>query len=48
MLTKVLAAKMVSRQHCHTIIASGHEPDVLLRLAQGEMIGTQLIATAFV
>jgi len=48
MLTKVLAAKMVSRQHCHTIIASGHEPDVLLRLAQGEMIGTQLIATACV
>ena len=48
MLTKVLAAKMVGRQHCHTIIASGHETDVLLRLAHGEMIGTQLVATALV
>jgi len=48
MLTKVLAAKMVARQHCHTIIASGHETNVLLRLAQGEMIGTQLLATALV
>lgn len=48
MLTKVLAAKMVARQHCHTIIASGNENDVLLRLAQGEMIGTQLLATAWV
>jgi glutamate 5-kinase len=48
MLTKVLAAKMVARQHCHTIIASGHETDVLLRLAQGEMIGTQLLARALV
>jgi glutamate 5-kinase len=46
MLTKVLAAKMVARFHAHTIIASGHEPDILLRLAAGEMIGTQLIATA--
>jgi len=48
MLTKVLAAKMVARQHCHTIIASGHETNVLLRLAQGEMIGTQLLARALV
>jgi glutamate 5-kinase len=46
MLTKVLAAKMVARCHTHTIIASGHEPDVLKRLAAGEMIGTQLNATA--
>jgi glutamate 5-kinase len=48
MLTKVLAAKMVARHRSHTIIASGHEQDVLLRLASGEMIGTQLIATALV
>ncbi|HEY5929720.1 MAG TPA: PUA domain-containing protein, partial [Burkholderiales bacterium] len=27
-----------------TIIASGHEPNVLVRLAQGEAIGTQLLA----
>jgi glutamate 5-kinase len=48
MLTKILAAKMVARHQSHTIIASGHETDVLLRLAKGEMIGTQLIATAIV
>jgi glutamate 5-kinase len=48
MLTKVLAAKMVARHHCHTVIASGHEEDVLLRLARGEMVGTQLLATAHV
>lgn len=48
MLTKVLAAKMVIRARAHTIIASGNEPDVLLRLASGEIIGTQLLATAVV
>lgn len=48
MLTKVLAAKMVARHHCHTVIASGHEEDVLLRLARGETVGTQLLATAHV
>ncbi len=45
MLTKVLAAKRAARSGAHTIIASGHEPEVLLRLAAGEAIGTQLIAT---
>jgi glutamate 5-kinase len=44
MLTKVLAAKRAARSGAHTLIASGHEPDVLLRLAQGDAIGTQLIA----
>ena len=44
MLTKVLAAKRAARSGAHTVIASGHEPEVLLRLAQGEAIGTQLIA----
>ncbi len=44
MLTKVLAAKRAARSGAHTIIASGHEPDVLLRLAQGEAIGTHLVA----
>jgi glutamate 5-kinase len=42
MLTKVLAAKLVAGNHTHTVIASGNEPDVLLRLAQGELVGTQL------
>jgi glutamate 5-kinase len=44
MLTKVIAAKRAARSGAHTIIASGHEPDILLRLAQGEHIGTFLIA----
>jgi len=44
MLTKVLAAKRAARSGAHTVIASGREPDVLLRLAAGEMIGTQLTA----
>jgi glutamate 5-kinase len=44
MLTKVLAAKRAARSGANTIIASGHEEDVLLRLAQGEHIGTLLVA----
>ena len=44
MLTKVLAAKRAARSGAHTIIASGREPDVLLRLAAGAAIGTQLVA----
>jgi glutamate 5-kinase len=44
MLTKVLAAKRAARSGAHTVIASGREPEVLLRLAAGAMIGTQLIA----
>ncbi len=44
MLTKVLAAKRAARGGAHTVIASGREPDVLLRLARGERIGTLLRA----
>jgi len=44
MLTKILAAKRAARNGAHTVIASGHEPDVLLRLLQGAPIGTLLIA----
>ncbi len=44
MLTKVLAAKRAATSGAHTIIASGREPQVLLRLAAGEAIGTQLRA----
>lgn len=44
MITKVLAAKRAARSGAHTVIASGRESDVLLRLAQGERIGTQLNA----
>jgi glutamate 5-kinase len=44
MLTKVLAAKRAARSGASTVIAWGREPDVLLRLAAGEAIGTTLIA----
>ena len=44
MLTKVLAARRAARSGAATIIVSGREPDVLIRLAGGEPIGTQLIA----
>jgi glutamate 5-kinase len=46
MLTKILAAKRAARSGAHTAIASGHEHDVLLRLLQGESIGTLLTAPA--
>jgi glutamate 5-kinase len=44
MLTKVLAAKRAARSGAHTVIACGREADVLVRLAAGERIGTQLDA----
>ena len=44
MLTKILAAKRAARSGAHTVIAWGREPDVLLRLCNGEAIGTQLVA----
>jgi len=44
MLTKVLAAKRAARSGAATVIASGREPDVLTRLAAGEVIGTELVA----
>jgi glutamate 5-kinase len=46
MLTKVLAAKRAARSGAHTVIASGHERDVLPRLLQGESIGTLLTAAS--
>ena len=44
MLTKVLAAKRAAGSGASTVIAWGREPDVLLRLAAGEAIGTTLRA----
>jgi glutamate 5-kinase len=44
MLTKVLAAKRAARSGAHTVIAWGREDNALVRLAQGEAIGTQLLA----
>ena len=45
MITKVRAAQRAARSGAHTVIASGHEPDALLRLAHGEELGTLLFAT---
>jgi glutamate 5-kinase len=44
MLTKVQAARRAARSGAHTVIASGREENVLLRLAQGERIGSLLRA----
>ena len=44
MLTKILAAKRAARSGAHTVIASGREPDVMVRLAAGECIGSELRA----
>ena len=45
MQSKVVAAKRAARSGAHTIIASGRETEVLVRLARGESIGTRLLAT---
>ena len=45
MITKVLAAKRAAGSGANTVIAFGREPDVLLRLAAGEAIGTALMAS---
>jgi len=44
MLTKILAAKRAAKSGADTIIASGREPSVLVRLSAGEAIGTHLKA----
>ena len=48
MLTKVLAAKRAARSGALTVIVSGREVDVLLRLAAGEAIGSELMASTAV
>jgi glutamate 5-kinase len=44
MITKVLAAKRAAGSGASTVIAWGRETDCLIRLAQGEIIGTLLLA----
>ncbi len=44
MITKILAAKRAAGSGASTVIAWGREPSVLLRLTQGEAIGTLLVA----
>ncbi len=45
MVTKIQAAQLASRSGVTTVIASGNESDVLLRLLAGESIGTRFEAT---
>ncbi len=44
MITKVIAAKRAARSGAHTVIASGRETDPILRLANGEAVGTLLVS----
>ena len=44
MLTKILAANRAAGSGASTVIAWGREPDALLRLVQGEVVGTVLLA----
>ena len=46
MITKIRAARRAARSGAHTVIASGREPDALLRLTRGESLGTLLAAGA--
>ncbi len=44
MRTKIVAARLAARSATSTIIASGHEPDVLLAIAAGREVGTLVAA----
>ena len=44
MYTKIIAAKRAATSGTHTAIASGREKDVMTRLANGESVGTLLVA----
>jgi glutamate 5-kinase len=44
MITKILAARRAAGSGASTVIAWGREPQVLIRLSQGEAIGTLLVA----
>ena len=43
MATKIQAAEMATRSSTQVVIAAGDEPDVLLRLADGEHLGTRFL-----
>ena len=44
MITKVLAARRAAGSGASTVIAWGREPDCLLRIARGEIVGSLLVA----
>ena len=46
MITKIEAAKLATSFGVTVVIADGREPDVILRLARGESIGTRFLPTS--
>ncbi len=46
MITKIEAAQIATASGVHVVIANGNEPEVILRLAAGEGIGTHFFPTA--
>jgi len=46
MMTKIEAAKLAAASGVTVAIADGMEPDIVLRLAAGEMVGTRFLPTA--
>jgi glutamate 5-kinase len=45
MITKIEAAKLATASGVTVVIANGKEPDIILRLASGETIGTRFLPT---
>jgi glutamate 5-kinase len=46
MVTKIEAAEVATSSGVHVVIADGREPDVVLRLASGESVGTHFLPTS--
>jgi glutamate 5-kinase len=46
MITKIEAAQVATASGVRVVIADGQEPDVIIRLASGEAIGTHFLPTA--
>jgi glutamate 5-kinase len=46
MITKVAAAKLATSFGVTVVVADGREPDVILRLAKGEPVGTRFLPTS--
>ncbi len=44
MVTKVQAARLAARSGADTVIAHGQTPDVILRIAAGDAVGTRFVA----
>jgi glutamate 5-kinase len=46
MITKIEAAKLATASGVTVVIADGREPDIILRLARGEALGTRFLPTS--